>query len=81
MKFFDSQGVDTKKATKIFSSKDVSKKVQEANYILETYKIDSVPAVIINDKYKISGRMAKTYARMIEISDYIIELERSKKVK
>jgi len=81
MKFFDSQGVDTKKARKIFSSENVSKKVQEANYMLETYKIDSVPAVIINDKYKISGRMAKTYARMIKISDYIIELERSKKAK
>jgi len=81
MKFLDSQGVDTKKATKIFSSEGVSKKVQEANYLLETYKIDSVPAIIINDKYKISGNMAKTYERMIEITDYIIELERSKKAK
>ena len=51
--------------------------MQEANYILETYKIDSVPAIIINDKYKISGRMAKTYGRMLEISEYIIDLERS----
>lgn len=55
----------------------MSKKVQEANYQLETYKIDSVPAIIINDKYKISGRMAKTYGRMLEISEYIIDLERS----
>ena len=44
---------------KIFLSDEVSKKVQEANYLLETYQIDSVPAMIINDKYKISGRMAK----------------------
>jgi predicted DsbA family dithiol-disulfide isomerase len=44
--------------------------------MLETYKIDSVPAMIINDKYKISGRMAKTYERMLEISKYIIDIER-----
>ena len=47
--------------------------------MLETYKIDSVPAIIINDKYKISGRMAKSYERMIEISKHIIDLERQKR--
>ena len=77
MNFLDSQGADAVKARKILSSEIVSKKVQEANYMLETYKIDSVPAIIINDKYKISGRMAKTYGRMLEISEYIIDLERS----
>ena len=77
MNFLDSQGADTVKAREILSSEIVSKKLQEANYQLETYKIDSVPAIIINDKYKISGRMAKTYGRMLEISEYIIDLERS----
>ena len=77
MSFLDSQGADAVKAREIFSSEMISKKVQEANYMLETYKIDSVPAIIINDKYKISGRMAKTYGRMLEISEYIIDLERS----
>jgi hypothetical protein len=37
--------------------------------------------MIINDKYKISGRMAKTYDRMIEISEYIIDLERANRAK
>lgn len=64
---------------KIFLSDEVSKKVQEANYLLETYQIDSVPAMIINDKYKISGRMAKTYERMLEISEFIINLEKKKR--
>ena len=49
--------------------------------MLETYKIDSVPAIIINNKYKISGSMAKTYDRMIEISEYIIDLERKNRAK
>ena len=74
--FLGSQGVDKKKVKKIFFSESISKKVQEANYTLETYEIDSVPAMIINDKYKISGRMAKTYERMLEISKYIIDIER-----
>ena len=81
LNFLDSQGVDKDKAKKIMSSENVSKKVQEANYKLESYKIDSVPAIIINDKYKISGRMAKTYNRMIKISEYIIDLERASRVK
>ena len=81
MNFFDSQGIDVKKAKEILSSEEVSKAVQEANYLLETYKIDSVPAIIINNKYKISGRMAKTYDRMIEISEYVIDLERRNRAK
>ena len=71
--------VNDENVSNIFSSEKVSKKVQEANYILETYKIDSVPAIIINDKYKISGRMAKSYERMIKISKHIIDLERQKR--
>ena len=81
MNFFDSQNVDVYEAKKIFSSEKISKKVQEANYMLETYKIDSVPAIIINNKYKISGNMAKTYDRMIEISEYIVGIERENRAK
>ena len=51
------------------------------DYMLETYKIGSVPAIVINNKYKISGSMAKTYARMIEISEYIIRMERESRAK
>lgn len=81
MNFFESQNVDIEQAKKILLSEKVSKKVQEANYMLETYKIGSVPAIIINNKYKISGSMAKTYDRMIEISEYIIDLERKNRAK
>jgi len=79
--FLDNQGADKAKVKDIFFSESVSKSVQEANYKLETYEIDSVPAIIINDKYKISGRMAKTYERMLSISKYIIDLERKNRLK
>ena len=79
--FLDNQGADKAKVKDIFFSESVSKSVQEANYKLETYEIDSVPAIIINDKYKISGRMAKTYERMLSISKYIIDLERKNRSK
>ena len=79
--FLDSQGVNKNKVKDIFFSESISKSVQEANYRLETYEIDSVPAIIINDKYKISGRMAKTYERMLSISKYIIDLERKNRSK
>ena len=81
MNFFDSQNIDVEKAKEILLSDEVSKKVQEANYMLETYKIGSVPAIVINNKYKISGSMAKTYDRMIEISEYIIGIERENRAK
>ena len=81
MNFFDSQNIDIDKAKKIFSSEKISKKVQEANYMLETYKIDSVPAIIINNKYKISGSMAKSYQRMLKISEYIVGIERENRAK
>jgi thiol:disulfide interchange protein DsbA len=81
LNFLDSQGANIDRAKLIISSKKVSKKVQEANYLLESYKIDSVPAIIINNKYRISGKMAKTYSRMLEISEYIIDLERASRIK
>ena len=81
LKFFDSQEVDIKKVKEILNSDYVSDQVKEANYKLESYGIDSVPAIIINDKYKISGRMAKTYKRMLEITDHVIGIERANRIK
>ena len=81
LKFFDSQEVDIKKVKEILNSDYVSDQVKKANYKLESYEIDSVPAIIINDKYKISGRMAKTYKRMLEITDHVIGIERANRIK
>ena len=77
--FIVSQGELKDRVEKIFLSDEVSKKVQEANYFLETYQIDSVPAMIINDKYKISGRMAKTYQGLLDITDFLVKKERELK--
>ena len=61
---------------KVFLSDKITKMVKKANYMLEEYSIDSVPQIIINNKYKISGKMAKSYKGMIKIMNFLIKKER-----
>ncbi len=74
--FFENQGMDINNFRKVFLSDKITKKVKNANYMLEEYSIDSVPQIIINNKYKISGKMAKSYKGMIKIMNFLIKKER-----
>jgi thiol:disulfide interchange protein DsbA len=50
--FFKSNGVSNEDFQKAFSSFAVESKLQRADFLNRRYKVDSVPVVIINGKYK-----------------------------
>ena len=47
--------------------------------ILDSFEIESVPCIIINQKYKITGRMAKTYQGLLDITDFLVKKKRELK--
>lgn len=56
--FFRANGVSTDDFQKAFSSFAVESKLQRADFLNRRYRIDSVPAIIVNGKYKTDVGMA-----------------------
>jgi len=50
--FFKANGVSKEEFDKVFSSFAVESKLQRADFLNRRYKIESVPSVIVNGKYK-----------------------------
>ncbi len=77
--FFVERGVDKKdfrdKASG-FNGFSVDMKLRNAMSKPAKYGITGVPAVVVNGKYRVTGSMAKSYPRMMEIVDYLIKKER-----
>lgn len=77
--FFAERGVDVKdfrdKASG-FNGFAVDMKLRDAMAKPAKYGITGVPAIVVNGKYRVTGSMAKSYPRMMEIIDYLIEKER-----
>lgn len=73
--FVASQGIDKEEFIKQYQSFSVDGKVRKANRLVKNYNIQGVPAIAINGKYKVDGRMAGSYDRMIKIMDYLIDRE------
>ncbi len=73
--FVAEQGVDREQFIKQYQSFGIDGKVRKANTLVKNYGITGVPAIAINGKYKVDGRMAGSYERMIKIMDYLIAKE------
>jgi len=68
-------GVDRKKFVEEYNSFGIDSLVRKALKKMKAYNIDGVPMVVINGKYKVSGRMAGSFDNMIKIMNYLIEKE------
>ena len=77
--FLKAQNINTSKLNKNFNSDKINEKLVDAYYLLDSFEIESVPCIIVNQKYKISGRMAKTYQGLLDITDFLVKKERELK--
>lgn len=76
--FVASEGIDKDKFIAEYNSFVVDGKVRKAVKKMKAYKIEGVPTVAVNGKYKTSGRMAGSYENMIKIINHLIEKESKK---
>lgn len=68
-----SQGLNAAKFRETFNSFDVSRKSQRAEQMSREYQVDSVPLLIVNGKYAITG---ESHEDNIRIASELIEKER-----
>ena len=69
-------GIDAGDWEKAYSSPGVDFKVKQANKRSVGYRITGVPAMIVNGKYRTSGRMAGSNGDMLKVVDMLVDMER-----
>lgn len=75
------QGVNPGKLKAAFQSFSVYTKANRAKQISQEYRLEGVPALVINGKYLTSPSMAGSYAGVLRIADELIaqELKKARK--
>ncbi|THB71791.1 MAG: thiol:disulfide interchange protein DsbA/DsbL [Gammaproteobacteria bacterium] len=76
-KFATAYGVTEKDFLDTYESFAVEVKVSQAKQIMKSYRVHSVPTVIINGKYKVSAAITGSHAKVIESMDELISKEKS----
>lgn len=74
---FADYGVDQDKTLKTLKSFGVLSQTRQADARARSYKITGTPEVVVNGKYRVSGKMAGGQQQMIAVINYLIEQERS----
>ena len=73
--FFDEQEVNRSRFEATFYSDEVSQKVQEASLLTRRYGIDSVPAIVVNGKYRTNPELAGGASRVLDVVNELISIE------
>ena len=74
--FFEQHGVKKEKFLAALNSFAVVTRINQARQLTRRLGLSSVPAVIINGKYRTSGRMAGTGEDIFKVVNYLVEKER-----
>jgi thiol:disulfide interchange protein DsbA len=74
--FFAEYGVDPLDFAKVYNSFGVRASVQTAEARGRAYRAGGVPAIIVNGKYRIEGKMAGSNSNMLRITNFLIQKER-----
>lgn len=77
--FAELGGVDEADVHKVWGSFSVKGRVQQARAKLRAYKIDAVPTMVVNGKYRVGGRMAGSNRAILEIVDFLLAKERAER--
>jgi thiol:disulfide interchange protein DsbA len=77
-RFLKQNNIDERKFSSLYISDDVKKLVSEASDLVDAYDIHGVPAIIVDGKYRVTGKMAGSYQGMLDITDYLVQRELSR---
>ena len=72
---FARAGVSQEDFERTWSSFEVNQKLRVAADLMRRYNIDSVPAIIVNGKYKTGAAQAGSYPKLIELIDELTARE------
>lgn len=71
--FYKGQGIDETRFNSLFNSFAVTAKVNQSKALATRYKLDGVPAVVVNGKYIVRGTDQKT----INVVNFLVQKERA----
>ena len=77
-KIFVAQGVDLDKFNKTFDSFGVVSATKQADARQRSYNVRGTPEMVVNGKYRINAKMAGGQGAMLEVANYLIDIERSR---
>jgi len=78
--FFEKNGIDSKTYLATYNSFSVQSKLQSDDQMLNAYKIDGVPTVVIQGKYVTSPAQTQSLDGTIKVIDFIDAQIRAKKL-
>ncbi|MDD5036209.1 MAG: thiol:disulfide interchange protein DsbA/DsbL [Methylococcaceae bacterium] len=74
-KFFLAHGVKEDDFHKAYKSFAVDAKMRQAEGLAPSFGIDGTPALVINGKYRVGAATAKSFEKMIEVTNALIKQE------
>jgi len=74
-RLFERYGVSQNDFAKTWNSFEVSQKLRVANDLARRYSIASVPAIVVNGKYRTGAAEAGGYTKMLEVIDELVARE------
>jgi thiol:disulfide interchange protein DsbA len=75
--FFVAHGVDEKALKDAMSSFAIDARARKTETLLRRYQISSVPAIIVNGKYRTDVGMAGGYDRAFEVVEFLVHKEQA----
>ena len=72
---FERYGVSADEFLKTWNSFEVAQKLRVASDLARRYSIASVPAIVVNGKYRTSAAEAGSYPKMLEVIDELVARE------
>lgn len=72
-------GVEQEAFQKAFDSFSVRSKLQQADSRARQFRLQSVPTMVVNGKYKTSSTMAGTNIGMLQVVDFLVKKEQATK--
>ncbi len=74
-KIFERFGVTAEQFKSTWESFEVNQQLRIANDLMRRYKIDGVPAVVVNGKYRTGATKTGSYPKLLELIDELIVRE------
>jgi thiol:disulfide interchange protein DsbA len=71
--FFAEHGVDKEAFSKAYNSFEVETRLQRSQQLVRRYRIQGVPAIIVNGTFVTNGTMAGSVPRIFEVVNYLVE--------
>jgi thiol:disulfide interchange protein DsbA len=73
------QGLDRAKFEAMYDSFGVGTKVSRANQLIKSYKLESVPTMVVNGRYMTSPALAGGYPQTLEVASQLLQKVRGGK--